>query len=56
MARWRDGGLEAPALSPEWRARLSRRARAEELAALLEEVVGMPPRSLAPTHTVEASR
>ncbi|MDQ4081625.1 MAG: glycosyltransferase family 4 protein [Actinomycetota bacterium] len=33
--RWREGELEAPALSAELRARLSRRERAERLAALL---------------------
>ena len=36
--RWRDGGLEAPALSDEWRARVSRRTRVEELARVLERV------------------
>ena len=36
-ARWRAGELDGTPLSPEARARLSRRARAEELAALLEE-------------------
>jgi glycosyltransferase involved in cell wall biosynthesis len=37
-ARWRNGGLEAPALSPEWQAKVSRRARVEELARVLERV------------------
>jgi glycosyltransferase involved in cell wall biosynthesis len=37
-SRWRDGGLEAPALSDEWRARVSRRTRVEELANVLERV------------------
>jgi glycosyltransferase involved in cell wall biosynthesis len=36
--RWRAGELNGTPLSPEARARLSRRARAEELAALLNEV------------------
>ena len=36
--RWRDGGLEAPVLSDEWRARVSRRTRVEELAGVLERV------------------
>ena len=35
-SRWRAGGLDGTPLSPENRARLSRRARAEELAAVLE--------------------
>jgi glycosyltransferase involved in cell wall biosynthesis len=39
-ARWRAGELAATPLSPEWRKRLSRRARAEELAAVLGEVAG----------------
>jgi len=37
-ARWRSGSLEATALSEEWRRKLSRRARVEELARLLERV------------------
>ena len=37
--RWRAGELNGTPLSPEWRASLSRRTRAEEYAALLEEVV-----------------
>ncbi len=35
---WRAGTLDGPALSDEWRRRLSRRTRVEELAALLERV------------------
>ena len=38
-ARWREGALDSSPLSAEARARLSRRARAEELARLLEEIV-----------------
>lgn len=38
-ARWCDGGLPDVDLSEEWRRRLSRRTRVEELAALLEEIV-----------------
>jgi glycosyltransferase involved in cell wall biosynthesis len=38
-ARWRAGALNGTSLAPEDRRRLSRRARAEELAAVLEEVV-----------------
>ncbi|HZS25163.1 MAG TPA: glycosyltransferase [Gaiellaceae bacterium] len=34
--RWRNGGLGGTPLSPEWRDRLSRAARVEELAELLE--------------------
>ena len=34
-ARWRDGGLPDVELSPEWRDRLSRRTRVEEMAAVL---------------------
>ena len=37
-ARWRDGGLDAPPLTPEWRERLSRGARVEELADLLKSL------------------
>ncbi len=40
QAEWRAGKLEAIALTEEQRAGLSRRERAERLAALLEEVVG----------------
>jgi glycosyltransferase involved in cell wall biosynthesis len=36
--RWRDGGLPDVALSPEWKDRLSRRTRVEEMASLLREV------------------
>jgi glycosyltransferase involved in cell wall biosynthesis len=36
--RWRDGSLEGTQLSPEWRERLSRGGRVEELADLLESV------------------
>ena len=34
-ARWRDGGLPDVELSTEWRERLSRRTRVEEMAAVL---------------------
>ncbi|HET7566347.1 MAG TPA: glycosyltransferase [Gaiellaceae bacterium] len=34
-ARWREGKLEGTPLSPEWRTKLSRNARVEELAELL---------------------
>ncbi len=34
--RWRTGTLDAPPLSEEWRTRVSRRARVEELARVLE--------------------
>jgi glycosyltransferase involved in cell wall biosynthesis len=37
-ARWRDGALDAPPLSEEWRRRVSRRTRVEELAQLLERL------------------
>jgi glycosyltransferase involved in cell wall biosynthesis len=36
--RWRDGGLDGTPLSPEWRERLSRGGRVEELADLLGSV------------------
>ena len=36
--RWRSGGLEAAPLAPEWKARVSRRARVQELADLLERL------------------
>jgi glycosyltransferase involved in cell wall biosynthesis len=39
-ARWRDGDLPDVELSDEWRRRLSRRTRVEEMAALLEDVAG----------------
>jgi hypothetical protein len=38
-ARWRDGGLPDVQLSADWRRRLSRRTRVEEMAALLHDVV-----------------
>ena len=38
-ARWRADGLPDVELSPEWRTRLSRRTRVEEVAAVLREVV-----------------
>ena len=38
VARWRAGALNGSPLSEEWRDRLSRRARIEELAQLLGEV------------------
>src|SRR5262245_30646362 len=38
-ARWREGTLDGTPLSPEWREKLSRAARVEELADLLERVV-----------------
>jgi glycosyltransferase involved in cell wall biosynthesis len=34
-ARWQDGQLEVPSLSDEWRGRLSRQTRVQELADLL---------------------
>jgi glycosyltransferase involved in cell wall biosynthesis len=37
---WRAGRLDGTALSEEWRRRLSRRTRAEDYAAFLEEVTG----------------
>ena len=43
VTRWRAGDLESVSLSDEWKARLSRRARAEELASLLDEVAGRTP-------------
>ena len=36
--RWKDSALEAPALSEEWRWKVSRRSRVEELARLLERL------------------
>jgi hypothetical protein len=36
--RWQAGSLDGARLSDEWRRRLSRRARVEELAALLERL------------------
>jgi hypothetical protein len=38
-ARWRNGGLDAPPLTDEWRERLSRAARVEDLADLLRSLV-----------------
>jgi glycosyltransferase involved in cell wall biosynthesis len=38
VARWRAGELNGTPLTSEWRAALSRRARAEDYAALLEKV------------------
>jgi glycosyltransferase involved in cell wall biosynthesis len=37
-ARWRDGRLDAPPLTSEWREKLSRGARVEELADLLRSL------------------
>jgi len=37
-ARWRDGTLDGTPLSPEWRDRLSRARRVEELADLLRSI------------------
>jgi glycosyltransferase involved in cell wall biosynthesis len=37
-SRWREGSLDGTPLSPEWREKLSRAARVEELAELLERV------------------
>jgi glycosyltransferase involved in cell wall biosynthesis len=37
--RWKDGGLDAAPLSAEWRDRLSRAARVEELADVLRTLV-----------------
>jgi hypothetical protein len=37
-ARWKAGELEDAPLSDEWRARVSRRTRVEELAQLLERI------------------
>jgi glycosyltransferase involved in cell wall biosynthesis len=38
-ARWRDGGLPDVQLSHEWRDRLSRRTRVEEMAAVLRDTL-----------------
>ncbi len=38
-ARWRDGTLDAPALSAEWRTKVSRRSRVQEFADVLEGIV-----------------
>jgi glycosyltransferase involved in cell wall biosynthesis len=37
-ARWRDGGLDAPPLTDEWRERLGRGRRVEQLAELLRSL------------------
>jgi glycosyltransferase involved in cell wall biosynthesis len=37
-SRWRDGGLNSTPLTPEWRDKLSRASRVEELAELLESL------------------
>jgi len=37
--RWRAGSLDAPALSEEWRRKVARQTRVEELARLLERLV-----------------
>jgi glycosyltransferase involved in cell wall biosynthesis len=37
-ARWRDGGLNGTPLTPEWRDKVSRASRVEELAELLESL------------------
>ena len=39
-SRWRDGGLPDVELTPEWRDRLSRRTRVEEMAAVLRSTLG----------------
>jgi hypothetical protein len=38
--RWRAGSLEEAPLADEWRRKVSRRARSEEFAHVLEAVVG----------------
>lgn len=38
-AQWRSGSLPAPKLSPEWRARLARQTRSQELLEVLERLV-----------------
>jgi glycosyltransferase involved in cell wall biosynthesis len=38
-ARWRNGKLDAPALSAEWRTKVSRRSRVQEFADVLEGLV-----------------
>jgi len=40
--RWRAAGLDTPVLSDEWRDRVSRRTRVEELADLLERLEPAP--------------
>ena len=37
---WKAGTLDGTPLTEEWRRRVSRRTRSEELARLLEQVVG----------------
>jgi glycosyltransferase involved in cell wall biosynthesis len=37
-AKWRDGTLDAVRLSPEWRRKVSRRSRVEDLARVLERL------------------
>jgi len=39
-ARWKAGTLDGEPLTEEWRRKVSRRSRSEELARLLEQVVG----------------
>jgi glycosyltransferase involved in cell wall biosynthesis len=39
-AAWRAGTLDGPPLSDEWRRKVSRRTRSQELASVLERVVG----------------
>jgi glycosyltransferase involved in cell wall biosynthesis len=39
-AAWRAGTLDGPPLSEEWRRKVSRRTRAQELARVLEQVAG----------------
>jgi glycosyltransferase involved in cell wall biosynthesis len=39
-ARWRAGALDDAPLSEEWRRRVSRRSRSEEIARVLEQVTG----------------
>jgi hypothetical protein len=39
-AKWQAGTLDGPPLTDDWRRRVSRRTRSEELAHLLERVVG----------------
>jgi glycosyltransferase involved in cell wall biosynthesis len=39
-ARWRAGELEQTPLAEEWRGRVDRRSRSEEIAGVLEDVVG----------------
>jgi hypothetical protein len=38
-AHWRAGGLDGTPLSPEWRTRLARETRVEELAELMRSLV-----------------